>query len=92
MTATRARSVLCAGLAGIGIRTAAPPVLRAQQTAVCDLVQQPNTHIYSENPTTPQARSFAGGGVLIRCPARKITLGMPFYGKGWSGANWIACS
>jgi hypothetical protein len=51
---------------------AAAPQLAAQQTQ-CTLVQQPTTRLTVDSTAEGQI-AFVGGGVLIRCPARGITL------------------
>ena len=40
----------------------------------CTLVPQPSTHLSSDTLPNGQQIAFVGGGVLIRCPARGITL------------------
>jgi hypothetical protein len=52
--------------------SALAPKLGAQQTQ-CSLVQQPTTRLTVDSTAEGQV-AFVGGGVLIRCPARGITL------------------
>lgn len=46
----------------------------AQQPTPCDLVAQPTTRISTDSVVGVGQMAFAGGGVLIKCPARGITL------------------
>src|SRR5205807_7265823 len=46
----------------------------AAQQARCTLVDQPSTRITSTEIAPGQRQSFAGGGVIVRCPSRSITL------------------
>jgi len=52
----------------------APHLVAAQATTPCDLVQQPATRIRSDSVPGVGRVSFIGGAVLIKCPARGITL------------------
>jgi len=62
---------IVAGLA-FAVLSAVGPELGAQQTQ-CTLVQQPTTRLTVDSTAEGQV-AFVGGGVLIRCPARGITL------------------
>jgi hypothetical protein len=59
-------------LAVIAVAGAVP--VGAQQTSRCNLIQNDSTHLYSENLPGGQSRTFVGGGVLVKCPSRGITL------------------
>lgn len=51
---------------------AAAPLTLAAQESRCDLIGGPTTRQTAD--TLMGGRSFVGGGVLVKCPARKITL------------------
>src|SRR2546430_1215046 len=55
---------------------AAPPLL-AQESGgptQCNLIQQPTTRLSADTLPTGQQVAFLGGGVLLKCPSRGITL------------------
>ena len=54
------------------LATVAAP-LRAQQPTRCQLVAQPSTRVSVETRAEGQV-VFMGGGVLLKCPARNLTL------------------
>lgn len=68
-------AALALGAVRAGAQTA-PPGSAApapRQPARCDLIPQESTHV-STNQVAGQYVAYAGGGVLIRCPDRGITL------------------
>jgi hypothetical protein len=63
------RAVRFAGLALALVASAG-----GAQQARCTLVEQPTTRINSVEIAPGQRQSYAGGGVIVRCPSRGITL------------------
>ena len=52
----------------------APIALRAQETTRCTMVPTPTTRTNGIQLPSKEYNYFIGGGLLIRCPSRKITL------------------
>ena len=61
------------GATGLAQQTGAPPQ-SSRQTTRCTLVPQPTTRFSTDTIAGGGQVVFVGGGVLIRCPARGITL------------------
>ncbi|HZI43506.1 MAG TPA: hypothetical protein VFD67_17440, partial [Gemmatimonadaceae bacterium] len=50
------------------------PVLHAQDRTRCTLEQLPNTRITGVKLPSNEYNNFIGGGLVVRCPSRGITL------------------
>jgi hypothetical protein len=59
---------------GIAFGIALPGALAAQKPTPCDLIAQPSTRLSSDSTPGLGRVIFVGGGVLIKCRARGITL------------------
>lgn len=68
-----ALAVVAAILAPRGVVAQTGTPTAPSEPARCNLIAQENTHV-STNQVNGQYVAFAGGGVLIRCPNRGITL------------------
>jgi hypothetical protein len=76
MTAHWGRSLaailICTATSALGAQT--PAVQPPAGPTRCTLVQQPTTRLSADTLPNGQQIAFLGGGVLLKCPARGITL------------------